>query len=361
MSKRIVEGLWDCQYCGSKAIGGLTKHCPNCGHPQDKDTKFYMGEKKKYLDEELAEQYGKGADWHCQYCGSMNRFHFQYCSNCASPKEVAEDDYYSLHPEAKQPQPSAEKSNQPYKDNKNAKSSKKNKEKKKSKKKWIILSVILLLVASALFAFWPRTYDATVTAASWVHEIDIEAYRTVQESDWSVPDGGRVYDQKTEFSHYEQVLDHYETRTRQVSEQVYDGEDYYTSYVDNGDGTFTEETHSTPRYRTEYRTETYQEPIYRDEPVYATKYYYDIDKWVVDRTERTKGVDEEPYWPDYTLAENERVGLELSTYVLGLKTEEETYYASVPLEVWEKYHAGDQAEIQVIQGDVIKIGDYDIE
>ena len=44
-----------------------------------------------------------------------------------------------------------------------------------------------------------------------------------------------------------------------------------------GNGYFEEETISTPVYETYYETEEYQEPIYRDEPVYAMKYYYDID------------------------------------------------------------------------------------
>lgn len=348
MSKRIVEGLWDCPYCKSTGIGGLTKHCPCCGHPQDAGTKFYMGQKKKYLESELAAQYGKGADWVCPFCGSLNRVHFEYCANCAAPKDASEKDYFSTQSNADQVQPNTSKPER-------------KKKQPNKKKRWFILSAVLLLVAMFFYTYWPRTYEATVSTAAWVREIDVEAYRTVQESDWSVPDGGRVYDQQTEFSHYKQVLDHYETRTREVSEQVYDGEDYHTSYSDNGDGTFTEERYSTPRYRTEWRTETYQEPIYRDEPVYATKYYYDIDKWVVDRTESSKGADTVPYWPEYTLAENERTGFQGASYILLIKTDEESYHVSVPLEIWEKYHAGDQVKISVSNGTVVLVNDDVIE
>lgn len=140
-----------------------------------------------------------------------------------------------------------------------------------------------------------KNIQCTVSTVAWTRQIDIEAYRTVQESDWKVPDGGRVYDEKQEVHHYDKVIDNYETRTREVSEQVLDGYDKKKEYKDNGDGTFTEKSVSVPRYKTEYRTETYKEPIYRDEPRYATKYYYNIDKWVVDRTEESKGVDSEPY------------------------------------------------------------------
>ena len=92
MGKKI-EGLWDCPYCGTKGIGGLTKHCPSCGHPQDADTQFYLPSQKKYLDEETAEKYGKGADWTCSYCGSLNRYYATECSNCGASREETSGDY----------------------------------------------------------------------------------------------------------------------------------------------------------------------------------------------------------------------------------------------------------------------------
>lgn len=355
MAKRIIEGLWDCPYCKTAGIGGLTKHCPCCGHPQDAGTKFYVGQKKRYLDEELAEQYGQGADWHCPFCGSMNRVRYQFCSNCAAPKDSSEADYFDLHPKDGQDGAPAK----PVKPN--AEKPKPAKKKRSKKKLWFALTALLLLFAVMLAVYWPRTYDATVSATVWAREIDIEAYRTVQESDWSVPDGGRVYDKKSEFSHYQKVLDHYETRTRQVSEQVYDGEDYYTSYSDNGDGTFTEQTYSSPRYRTEWYTETYEEPIYRDDPVYATKYYYEIEKWVVDREEKSSGANRDPYWPEYTLAENERTGFQGEVYIVNFQTEEENFSVSLPMEIWEKYHMGNRVKIRVINGNVVRINDDEIE
>ncbi len=348
MSERILEGLWDCPYCQAKAIGGLTKHCPCCGHPQDDDIKFYLGEEKKYLDEDLAAQYGQGADWVCPFCNSLNRVHFEYCHNCAAPKDAMEKDYFSAKETSKAEQP------------------KKPEDKPQSaqqtpKKRKVLRYVLLALLAVILIAFWPRTYSATVSTAEWAREIDIEAYRTVQESDWSVPSGGRVYDQKTEFSHYVQVLDHYETRTRRVSEQVYDGEDHHTSYSDNGDGTFTEKSYSTPRYRTEWRTETYEAPVYRDKPIYATKYYYEIEKWVVDRTAAAKEADSTPYWPDYTLAKNERAGATREVYTLKLHTDKKDYQCSLPLSMWEKYSKGDSIKITVVAGEVTKLDDESVE
>lgn len=39
---KIIEGLWDCPFCGNKRIRAGRKTCPDCGHPQDENTKFYM-------------------------------------------------------------------------------------------------------------------------------------------------------------------------------------------------------------------------------------------------------------------------------------------------------------------------------
>lgn len=345
MDERIVEGLWDCTYCDTKGIGGLTKHCPRCGHPQDDDVKFYLGKKKNYLDADLAKEYGQGADWICPYCNSLNRVRYQYCSNCGAAKDSAEKDYFSDQVKK------AEKKPEPMK----------SKKKKSKKKLWITSGVIFALFITILCAYWPRTYDATVATAAWTREIDIEAYRTVQESDWKVPDGGRVYDEKQEIHHYDQVLDHYETRTREVADEVLDGYDYETEYKDNGDGTFTEKRVSVPRYRTEYRTETYKEPIYRDEPRYATKYYYDIDKWVVDRTEESKGADDDPYWPEYTLAENERTGYQGAAYIVLVKTDKKEYSVPLSLEDWQTFKQGDTIEITVSAGTVIEINGIVVE
>ena len=49
---KIIEGLWDCPFCGNKRIRAGQKTCPDCGHPQDENTKFYMPDEIKYVSEE---------------------------------------------------------------------------------------------------------------------------------------------------------------------------------------------------------------------------------------------------------------------------------------------------------------------
>ena len=45
---KIIEGLWDYTFCGNKRIRAGQKTCPDCGHPQDENTKFYMPDEIKY-------------------------------------------------------------------------------------------------------------------------------------------------------------------------------------------------------------------------------------------------------------------------------------------------------------------------
>lgn len=345
MADKLVEGIWDCPYCDAKGIGGLRKYCPNCGHPQDKGTKFRVGEEKRYLTEDESKEVGKGPDWACEYCDSMNRASFKFCASCGAPRDGENKDYFQLREaekqkELKQKEAMAEKEPQP----------------KFTKKRFILIAAFLALMFFIVNAFMPKDYSGEIAAKSWDRSIEIEKYTTVEESDWSIPSGGRQLYTKREIRTYNQVFDHYETRTKEVPYQVEDG--YDTSYTDNGDGTFTE--HQTPKYRTEYRTEEYEEAIYRQEPVYDTKYYYEIDKWIHDRDVTSEGKADEPYWPELKLTDKEREGKKLEKYVLTIsvskkknKTKEYTYETSY--DTWKKYKTGQKVEVTVVAGNVDKI------
>lgn len=170
----------------------------------------------------------------------------------------------------------------------------------------IMASLLFLIFAGILF--FPRTDEVTVTGFHWERNISIEDYRTVRESDWSVPPGGRVYSEQTELKGYVSVIDHYRTVTETKSRQVIDHYETNYTYSDNGNGTFTEHSSQTPVYRTEYYEESHEEPVYRQDPVYATKYYYEIERWLNSgRNYPSSGDNHEPYWnTEYTLADNER-------------------------------------------------------
>ncbi len=393
MSNKIIEGLWDCPYCDQKGIGGLTKQCPNCGHPQDEGTVFYLPSKKEYLDKETADQYGKGADWICSFCDSLNRYYDDVCTNCGASREESSGDYFSNKTEEAKDSVAekdvygtasgtsgsasedvgADHSEDPVyqqyrkeareqqqeKRRKQAQKEKEEREKIQAQRRQssakLFAGIGLILILALLFMFWPRTSKATLDSKSWVRDITIEELKAVQESAWSVPDGGRVYETQDEIHHYDQVLDHYENVLVPHYRQVLDGYDTSIEYVSNGDGTFSERTVSTPRYRTETYYVTVQEPVYQNVPNYQPKYYYEIDRWVESRHVTTRGGPEDPYWGDAGLAGNEREGVRQAAYTLTFKEKRKSYSIDVNEEYWRSLKTGTSVKLTTSNGQIIKI------
>ena len=353
----ILKGLWDCPYCGQKGIPGLTKSCPNCAHPQDAGTKFYLGSVEEKLEEEKAGEYGKGADWTCAFCGSLNRYYAENCNNCGAERADSSGDYFENRRKEEEAQKPPSPPPQPP----------------KKKRTGLIAAILIALVALIVFVVLPRSRATTVTDRTWERAIAVEALTTVRESGWSIPNGGTLVSSKQAIQRYEQVLDHYAEEEYQVPRQVLDGYDIKTEYKDNGDGTFTKIETEVPRYRTEYETETRTVPVYRQEPVYATLYEYDIDRWLDARTERAGGSSyepksdlirggleiSEPYWPDTRMGGNEREKGRSETYILYFTDAKnnKSYAASVSQEVWESYKRGDSVELEVQGSRVLSVDD----
>jgi hypothetical protein len=91
------------------------------------------------------------------------------------------------------------------------------------------LLAALALLALAIFALWawPRAHEGRVAEMAWTRTIDVERLVTHVEGGWEVPAGGRPVSQERRVRSYRDVVDHYETRTRQVSTQVADGSESY--------------------------------------------------------------------------------------------------------------------------------------
>lgn len=233
---------------------------------------------------------------------------------------------------------------------------------------------IIALVAFLIWLFMPVKRTATVTGFEWQQTIKLEEFTLCHESDWSVPPGGRITSTAEEIHHYDTVLDHYETKTRTVSEQVQDGyetktrqvsetvlDGYDTSYRDLGNGQaevvqtpryrteYHTETYEVPKYKTVYHEETYQEPVYVEVPVYQTKYYYDIDKWLYGGVLTAHEQDHEPYWitgdypeevadPSYG---DIQLGERNGAYWVVLQNDKEEYKTQYNLPEWQEFAVGD--------------------
>lgn len=349
MGNKIVMGYWDCPSCGSTGIPGTTYDCPNCGRQRGKETKFYMKEGKvEYVPGHVV----KGADWYCEYCGALNSAERATCENCGSPKEESKDNYFSL----KEPKPEINNSN--HKDEVQTSIEKVSKLKTSKIKLFGIIAIALLMIfLISSYVHRPKKCTFEVKEMSWSNSIEIEENCTFRESDWYLPSGGRLAYTNSEIRSYQSVVDHYETVTK--SRQVESGGHYETSYSDNGDGTFTEESTYVPDYTTEYYTE--DEPVYREEPIYDTKYYYDIDKWVYERTETAEGNDKNTYWPTINLSDKEREAGRYTIFVMSgvlnyksfgkNKKEDETY--GITDSMWKEIEVGQTLNI-TIQDGVIK-------
>lgn len=323
----VREGRWDCQYCGEKAIRGRGKACPNCGRSRPAGTKFYLSKEgeEELEDKKLVEQAQIGPDWICEFCGSSNPANVDICQACNAPREGVspkqEVKQYALGAaptsgdmdlDAPVERPSATPP-------------------KKSKAGPAIgvfgavagILILCFCILAAFLVFGSQNAEATVTGFSWQRTIAVESFQTVVEEDWDVPPGGTILSQEEEIREYEQVLDHYETRTREVSERVQVGErTYVCGQRDLGNGFFEDVECSEPVYETQYRTETYEEPIYRQEPIYDTKFTYEIDKWVPTRTEAAGSNDHLPIWPETNLAGNEREGERTEVYIIYFTDED---------------------------------------
>jgi len=325
---QIIEGRWDCSSCGRKMILGRYKHCPYCGKGRGEDVKFYVADPNDVVAAETVEQ---GPDWMCEYCNSYNPDSAKFCANCGA--ERGSKDYFDIQQE----QAEKELEQQPM-----------TRSAPRKKGGWIKWAAIALALLAVVWFFGrPHDSDAAVSAKSWQREIDIESFRWVDESDWELPEDAVLRSSREAVYTYRDVLDHYETRTRQVPETYISG--YSTEYRDLGNGYF--ETYQVPQYDIRYRTEEYREPVYRKEPVYATWYDYSIQRWEFDRTLTAAGKEDTPYWPQVDLSGvTERESGRREQYNILFTYKDSSYPLQMSYVEWDKYSIGDNVVLTISAG-----------
>jgi hypothetical protein len=283
-----------------------------------------------------------GPDWVCEYCSTSNAGDKATCGSCGTIKgesvprqEVKE---YGLG-EA----PTTGDMTLEYDEQEEAPAEP---PKKKGPSPLLIGGIVavfaLLCIIAAFLIFGGKNADANVSGFQWDRAVEIEELQTVNEEDWSLPSGGRLISQREEIHHYDQVLDHYEDREHQISFQEQVGErTYVCGQRDLGNGFFEDINCTEPVYETKYRTESYQEPIYNDVPVYQTKYFYEIDKWIVIRTETAAAKDHSPFWPRSDLSGDQREGDQSETYVIYFKDGDgKLFEFELTLDEWLGYESG---------------------
>jgi hypothetical protein len=281
-TEKTYEMLWDCKYCGTTKLLGLThRHCPSCGAPQDATARYFPPDDQKIAVED--HQF-VGADLTCASCGEANAVRAKHCRNCGGPLEgaaavamradqvhaagqFAGDSGAAARAElagGARPAPAPAPPAPPA----------------RPRRTWLgalagcgcLTAVVGAVALIAVFFLWKREAAVEVVGHSWERSIAIEQYGRATEKAWcdSPPAGGREISR---------------TREERSTRKVEDGKDCKTRKKDQGDGTFKEIEECQPKYRSE--------------PVLDDRCTYEVMKWSVARTARAQGsaVTDTPRWP----------------------------------------------------------------
>ncbi len=280
--------LWDCKYCSTKKLLGVThKFCPSCGAAQDANARYFPSDEEAIAVED--HEY-TGADKKCASCGTANAAKAEFCTQCGSPMKDAKS--VSLRSEQSVAEGGAfatdsrSTAKSDFEAQKAGLSGAAPEPEAPKSKKWYYIggAVGVGLVALIASFFVSRSVDVKVDSHNWERTVKIESYKGRSESAWcsSMP-----------FDAYMVV------RKREVSStnQVADGESCDMVRVDKGNGTFKKER----RCKTKYKSV----------PVYSDKCYYRVNRWGHERDITAKGGLENPVvWPAVNIRTGSCVGCE---------------------------------------------------
>lgn len=348
----IREGRWDCESCGTIGNLGSQKDCPHCGAGVPDGDPYYLPEGEPPVSEpNKLRDAQAGPDWVCEHCEASNQGYRVNCRKCSAPKgsspirQTENHSNFRAAPPRVDPIESEPSPVTSYRRGYSSSAPSSSGELPGVGSSLIApfagIAAVVLVVIGIWFAFF-RTQEAPITVSgfTWERTINIEQYKTVREDDWIVPNGGRVINQYPAIHHYIQVLDHYEDEAYTESHQVQNGT-YICGHNSLGNGYF--EDVYCPKFDTVYETKYHPVPKYRPQPVYQTKYTYDIEKWVFERTAKTVGTDHEAYWPGLELTDKERESGRVQTYtVIFLDQKEQKRPMVVTYEQWVTYQIGEK-------------------
>ncbi|HWK90536.1 MAG TPA: hypothetical protein VNP72_11175 [Longimicrobium sp.] len=350
----IREGRWDCPTCGTVGLLGRQLNCTSCGDPRPEGVRFYLPEDApEVTDASRLAAARAGADWLCEHCGASARALQPHCPGCGAERggsAVHQARDYDLDGIPRSADDEPEEEVRPL-----AAVSAPARPRRGFRKRWVAIAAA---VGGMVWWNQPKDVEAVVAGREWERAVEVQEYRTVREEGWDVPTGGRRLRSFRAVRDYRRVLDHYETRTRQVSDRVQVGTRSYTcGSRDLGNGNFEDRTCTEPEYETRYRTETYEEPVYRREPIYDTRYAYEIERWLPDDTARAAGQGaREPAWPEVKFGAKEREGARIERYVLELEDSEgNTYETEVPLTQFTRYTSGAPIKLRVQRSGKVEI------
>lgn len=202
----------------------------------------------------------------------------------------------------------------------------------------VAICTFIIFAIGFYVIFIPHTSTFTIVGFAWTRESNISSGYLGAQSDWYLPSNGILQYTNEEIKSYEKVLDHYETQTEVYFEKEIVG--YETNTNSSG------ENETIPIYQEVEKTREIQVPIYRDEPVYATKYYYNIEIWKFDHTETLSGYDKSPVWPPVDLDANQRIDSQNEYYYVCIQDKNQLIKLEVPYDDWILFKEGDCIKVK---------------
>lgn len=299
------EGKWRCVRCSSVNLG-RDVGCVTCGVKRSEDVAFFLDDDAPELSAgQVSNQANAGADWICLYCGSNCRASENQCSGCGSLRSDANK---QLIEETRGIGDWSEAAQKAYNAQTIAPTQTPKSFFSRRLVKFALLGAgafgfIFIALFALLIFISTRTYAVEVEVANleWNRSIAIEEYKTVTETAWEgeVPPDARVQSNERALHHTDKVPDGTRTVPETYSEQVSDGtERYVCGRINKKNGYFEDKYCTRTKYKTVTKTRDKTETIYRDVPVYKTRYTYLIDKWVAAGEKTTSGESFDPKWAD---------------------------------------------------------------
>lgn len=322
--------LWDCPYCGTHKLLGLThRFCPNCGAAQAATQRYFPAD----ADKVLAKHHRYvGVDQLCLACGTANSAANGYCAQCGAALTGATP-APTLHEERRGgSQTFAESHQRPVTPRAAVAGTA-----PRWSRYWAIgISLVLALtLVGVLMLQWHRSAEVQTTGFSWERKIHIEALQALPSGTWCNAMPGDAYQIKSSrvVRNYQQIpYQDCATQTRRV---------------DRGDGSYAEfpEIHCVTRYR-------------QGAPIFDDYCQYLVNRWQLTRTVSASGQDQQPSWPQLGLNAGNCLGCEREvgrseTYRVHLtRIDGRHYTCAIAYPLWRNAQIGSrwQLDLRVIDG-----------
>lgn len=158
--------------------------------------------------------------------------------------------------------------------------------------------------------------------------------------------------------HKEKVQTGTREREETYTEQVKTGtERVKVGTRDLGNGYFEDVYEDRPVYESVTRTRTVQEPIYKEQPVYKTRYTFTVDRWVDVKLLEAAGDNQRPMWPAFATGAKDRAGTRIEKYTIRFRDSSGRTYTYEPKTEaeWRSFRPGGRYNADVNYGGILRV------